>query len=78
MMEVSKRFVVDLWDWHEGWVRLPDLNMELHFDDLDEAIVLCDKKQKELGPHHGTEVESGVPTHYAVIDLGLRREVYPH
>lgn len=63
----TKPYRVDFWDsFDRSWVGL-----QQDFEDLAEAVALCDQMQAEL-----PQGNKDCGEHYGVIDLRLGREVY--
>ncbi len=65
-----KRYYVDFYDMVDGWGIFGFFEDRL-FDDLDEAIKLCNKLNLELA-----EGNKNCGEHYGVIDNVTEREIY--
>lgn len=65
-----KRFYVDFYDMIDGWGEF-GFSTERLFDELPEAVTLCDKLNSELD-----ESNKKCGEHYGVIDNVVGREVY--
>ena len=65
-----KRYYVDFYDMFDGWGEF-GFFIDRLFDDLNEAIKLCDKLNSELDKGNKSCGE-----HYGVIDSDINREVH--
>jgi len=65
-----RRFYVDFCDMIDGWGEFGFFTERL-FDELPEAVILCDKLNSELD-----ESNKKCGEHYGVIDNVVGREVY--
>ena len=66
----AKRYYVDFYDIFDGWGEFGFFTDRL-FDELDNAIKLCDKLNDELAKENKACGE-----HYGVIDSETDREAY--
>lgn len=66
----EKRYYVDFYDMIDGWGGFAFFTERL-FDELPEAIKLCDKLNSELD-----ESNKKCGEHYGVIDSVIGREIY--
>ncbi len=66
----TKRYYVDFYDMFDGWGIFGFFEDRL-FDDLDEAIKLCDELNSELADGNKSCGE-----HYGVIDNIIGREIH--
>lgn len=65
-----KRYYVDFYDMFDGWGGF-GFFVDRLFDDLPDAIILCDRLNGEL-----KEGNKKAGEHYGVIDNLINREVY--
>lgn len=66
----TKRYYVDFYDMIDGWGSFGFFTDRL-FNDLPEAIKLCDKLNSKL-----PEGNKNCGEHYGVIDSTVNREIY--